>query len=766
MLYLLFAIGLTAKWDHQLYLCGDNDLEYFSIQDLDEAYKAFTQNAALHDSVRFTVLYDRAKSGVRNAVDDPLGHLYDKNGKSISGTFDNTKLIRWDQDLTGWREIEEMGNIHELNTASPSTLKDFIYKTVDVSMDKHFLEFWNHGAAYVGFGVDESAGNHALLSLEDIYNGINDGIQTIKNTKSGASNFKYTIIGFDACLMSNFVVTSALGQFTDYFLFSEEVEPGYGWDYKGLVAGNTAEEYARNMIDEFFDYGNQNPRTLCLVQVSLFNEFKTAFDKMIDFAMQRLDQFDVDVYNAIQQAGTYSKKVDGAGIDLGGFLSNLKSYLPPECNKPSYFYLTDLEKKYNDMFVHQKNSDDRYTGMSIYWPSSGSSYLTSHYNRLPSTFGHSKWDKLIKKLDQVKSDVQNNGVKGYCLTGTNNQWDGKNFTMSDYSSTITGGRIRLSATMSSNVGETYADYGIETGSSVEVYGSTDGTIAEQGSGDSKTFLLNVDWDKHGTYLKDGNREVLMFSYVTYLDDGTLTITAPLKYFPSGVTPAQSGGQYKVSATDGARDATLFISVDATSPTAVSTFTLYAGSGTEEGSPKAEVRPSAGGSIVIASYKNTFSNFHKSNTVEYKEMFEWKDEIDVIRKSTSGIQVWYMRGVAATGDMLVYTVKKVNAQGQTTATGTEQLNDYPSSNSSGGKGAAIDEVGGAGGIIGMAFAVIVIGGCVVFCGQKPDKAIGILDGITGGAVSGMLAGGGDEEDGGATGVSGGLDMKEAVRPSWE
>merc|ERR1719373_997794 len=98
----------------------------------------------------------------------------------------------------------------------------------------------------------------------------------------------------------------------------------------------------------------------------------------------------------------------------------------------------------------------------------------------------------------------------------------------------------------------------------------------------------------------------------------------------------------------------------------------------------------------------------------------------------------MRAVAATGDMVVYTVKKVTAQGQTTATGSESLNSVPGSSSSSNK-TAIDEVGGAGGMIGLIFAGIVIFGCVAFCGQKPEAAIGIIDGITGGAFSGMMGG---------------------------
>ena len=58
---------------------------------------------------------------------------------------------------------------------------------------------------------------------------------------------------------------------------------------------------------------------------------------------------------------------------------------------------------------------------------------------------------------------------------------------------------------------------------------------------------------------------------------------------------------------------------------------------------------------------------------------------------------YMRGTAVTGDMYVYTTKKVTAQGETTATGTQQLEAWPGMNSgSSSSSKGIDNVGGAGG----------------------------------------------------------------------
>ena len=57
---------------------------------------------------------------------------------------------------------------------------------------------------------------------------------------------------------------------------------------------------------------------------------------------------------------------------------------------------------------------------------------------------------------------------------------------------------------------------------------------------------------------------------------------------------------------------------------------------------------------------------------------------------------YMRGVAVTGDMYVYTTKKVTAQGETTATGTQQIEAWPGMGGSSSNSKGIDSVGGAGG----------------------------------------------------------------------
>jgi len=56
-------------------------------------------------------------------------------------------------------------------------------------------------------------------------------------------NKKFELLGFDACLMGNIETVSSLNQFANWYIGSEEQEPGHGWNYTPIVqALNGADE--------------------------------------------------------------------------------------------------------------------------------------------------------------------------------------------------------------------------------------------------------------------------------------------------------------------------------------------------------------------------------------------------------------------------------------------------------------------------------------------------------------------------------------------
>lgn len=80
--------------------------------------------------------------------------------------------------------------------------------------------------------------------------GFTDGL-----SQSGLGAFD--LLGFDACLMSDFEVLSALKSVAHYFLVSEDLEPGLGWNYQSwasLLGANatwSAAQLGAQMVQDY-----------------------------------------------------------------------------------------------------------------------------------------------------------------------------------------------------------------------------------------------------------------------------------------------------------------------------------------------------------------------------------------------------------------------------------------------------------------------------------------------------------------------------------
>ena len=71
------------------------------------------------------------------------------------------------------------------------------------------------------------------------------------------ADMKFDLIGFDACLMQNIEYANALEPYADYYLASEETEPGTGWFYTagfGKLAEDptlSTEEFGKAMVSSY-----------------------------------------------------------------------------------------------------------------------------------------------------------------------------------------------------------------------------------------------------------------------------------------------------------------------------------------------------------------------------------------------------------------------------------------------------------------------------------------------------------------------------------
>ena len=190
-------------WTVLVYMAADNNLEKYAIDDLNEMLAAKTGA-----DVQLVVQMDRASG------------FY---GLGVGGVanWDSMKRFRVREKPLG-----ELCGLAEQVPGDPKVLTDFISWGFTQFPSQHrMLVLWNHGNAWQGYGGDDSA-HEDRLDQQELQQAILNGL---------SSQTKLDLVGFDACLMSTFVTAGALRDRAHYFVASEELEPGNGWDYTDLL---------------------------------------------------------------------------------------------------------------------------------------------------------------------------------------------------------------------------------------------------------------------------------------------------------------------------------------------------------------------------------------------------------------------------------------------------------------------------------------------------------------------------------------------------
>lgn len=240
-------------------------------------------------------------------------------------------------DSTVGRYLISGGNLETIELidettcmSEPQSLTDFIVWTKkNYPADRYMLVMWDHGGGFAsGYGVDilnERSDNEKLLSASEI-------IGAIKN-----AGMKFDMIGFDACLMQNIEYAYALEPYTDYYLASEETEPGTGWFYTagfGKLAEDptlSIEEFAKSMISSYdqvqrtLNDGEPDPKcTLSLLDMTLV---KPVYEQLTDLYKKTTDDIAekpaVFANMSAARSGSY-QFADEEQVDLVNYLTNLK----------------------------------------------------------------------------------------------------------------------------------------------------------------------------------------------------------------------------------------------------------------------------------------------------------------------------------------------------------------------------------------------------------------------------------------------------------
>ena len=294
------------------------------------------------------------------------------------------------------------------NMGLPETLSAFLnYCGENYPADHNALILWDHGGGPLwGYGVDELYDSDSLL-LTEMRTAMDGSV-----FHGGADGMKLDMVGFDACLMGSLECMTIWKDYAEYYVGSEETEPGDGWNYEFLKvleetgiysdSGTFAKSVGDSILTSYEEYydGKKsetfNPDlTLACIDLSGIDALNAAIDavaeKMADdvegggYAGLMQDRSDIKSFGMTRGSeGEVSFFYDL--VDMGDFADHMGAFYPEEAAAVREALGAAVARKY-------ANIDDS-SGMTLYYPYKNKGQfeqLGEYYADLLKTQGYSRF---------------------------------------------------------------------------------------------------------------------------------------------------------------------------------------------------------------------------------------------------------------------------------------------------------------------------------------------------------------------------------------
>lgn len=236
-------------------------------------------------------------------------------------------MLELDRSISILRTVEEMPADDEstLNALALLDDGDIFTETAEEWQEDLLLTQDPRGVCW-----DDSAGNYLTNQKLDY------ALQTIRDNYLHGS--KFSIIGFDACLMSMLEVANLISKHADFMVGSQEVELGTGWNYQKVLelfsrTCPQSRQFAQHIALVYKDsYATiTNDYTQSTVNLAAIQEVENSLDAVASLLVQALA---IDRNKSVLNAIRASKNKllcthfdEPSYIDLHHFLTNLEQNL-------------------------------------------------------------------------------------------------------------------------------------------------------------------------------------------------------------------------------------------------------------------------------------------------------------------------------------------------------------------------------------------------------------------------------------------------------
>ena len=369
------------KWTIMVFMNGDNNLEGFGIQNINDMEKVGSSK-----DVNVIVQFDRSPE-------------FDAS----NGNWNTTKIFYVTRDNNS--EIinsKELADLGEIDMGKSKSLEYFAFFSMENYPAEHYaLVLWNHGGGWRGLSNDDTD-NPNGMSVEELTN-------ALRNI-TARKNMKFDIVGFDMCLMSMLEVYSQISEFAGIGIGSEELEPGEGWNYEGMlkfIAENPdsdARTFASQITRAYHNLyeGSDETITLSAVNLSRMSNIirsTSGIVSKINSSMERIwpkitrTNDIVEKFNSDFGAFSY--------IDIFDFLDLLAS---KSANADIINDLADAKKSLSDAVIsNDVGAGHRFaSGLSIYFPASSDKYNENYEMKANKFLDKTGWGGMVKRYYNAK----------------------------------------------------------------------------------------------------------------------------------------------------------------------------------------------------------------------------------------------------------------------------------------------------------------------------------------------------------------------------
>ncbi|HKU43310.1 MAG TPA: clostripain-related cysteine peptidase, partial [Polyangiales bacterium] len=488
-------------WTVLVYMAADNNLEKYAIDDIKEMLSANSS-----PDVNVVIQVDRASG------------FYDLG---VGGIADWQSMKRFKVSKGTLTEVADLG---EQDTGEVDTLRDFIKWGFATYPSQHrFLVLWDHGNAWQGYGGDDSA-NHDLLDQAELAEAVKQGLSDAKTVD---------LMGFDACLMSTFVNAQAMQPYTRYYVASEELSPGNGWDYSAVIGhltqhpDTTAQALGSVVVNAFYDQarndGKHKQVTINLLDLNEIATLRTNFDALTGLLDSQLDTIKTSVASARAKSVAFGYYADPTYsyhmIDLGDFAKRLAA------SQPAFQSASDtISATLGRLVLASKYGANKQgsSGVSVYFPTAAG-YYKNGYDAIQEGTPWREWLKKLYALSQSTTD------KAPAFDGQTTSSTSSIGTLDD-DFTLTGTPVAAAPSCSPDEGPQVSSE-VQTGDISKVATSTlVAGLVETRSGrvhvfarepaalDTNSGQVDGTWDRHVLVASQGSQQRILFAEFQISDD--------------------------------------------------------------------------------------------------------------------------------------------------------------------------------------------------------------------------------------------------------